>query len=441
MSSSSDNSSVLVCERREHPWSTDSAWKGYRKGLFTFVCCWVGALIVWHIVANGLPWSHSPLVAAAGSHSLGLPGASALVLLTAADAVFRCAAVAWETSFAPLQPLLLSPSQWWQVPLALVVCAALIALFARVDRPALRHTVTETATTSAVAPSPSGIKGASGTALRRSVAAWVVLGPGRLLAGPLLVPAAYLLLNPWLCGVATVNPATGVAVSFFVAPDCNPSLPCYQGAHWALLSLSAVALAALLWAHGTIAVPGSASVGFGLAHYAPVTVPARLALAAAAKVIPIASPLAAASAALALNTLLLLSLILFLRCGTVALPPAVTAALTACYAAPVVVGTVAVWLLAVSLGVSAANPTLVALYCVVAGVIGGSAVVWLRRPSEAVAPAPPTVTIERDMKAAEEVCDRVESRTAEFVTDDPVAAVFSVGSRAAATQLGRPAWA
>lgn len=289
--------------------------------------------------------NHStPARRAAGSCTQGL----CALLVGAVDVVFRCAAatlvladwakVGLGSQARMLHPLLLVPAEWWHFVAACLGVALAMVAFVRKDRATLPLARTSCITACdgavpwgrATQVVPAGLPhgGAEGD-LPRSVGTAMcdvlVAMWGRGLASALLLPASYLLLSVFACGYTGTevgpgpalagNGASAVGQLYSVTSRCSSVLACFTPWHWVAMVASLALVLGLLFVYGPLAHAHTLDGGLGVAHCLPLTVPGRIALAYAVKVLVHRTPLGALALASACNTLL------FVCAAVVAMPP------------------------------------------------------------------------------------------------------------------------
>lgn len=293
------------------------------------------------------PGHATPVMCVVGSCTQGL----CALLVGAVDIVFRCAAASlvledWaKVGLGPqarrLRPLLLVPAEWWHFVAACLAVALAMMTFVRKDRAVLPRARTSCITaregskargflggTAQVVPSGQPHGGAEVELPRPFGAALcdVLLAMwGRGLASVLLLPASYLLLSVFVCGftgsdlapspASAGNGAADAGLLFSVTSRCSTALACFTTWHWVGMVAALALLTSLLFVYGPLSHGHTLDGGLGIAHCLPLTVPARIVLAYAAKVLAHRTPLGALIVGSAVNALL------FVCAALVAVPP------------------------------------------------------------------------------------------------------------------------
>jgi hypothetical protein len=286
------------CVKKCHPWKQDS---GKQHFYFTItvivISCVLGAIVLWLAfvetcwVGNAAARMHNAVHAAAASavHTAGQFVLHLVLLLPwfFAELLFRTApyaapAVPWPHKYEKARVFfyrfILLPHEWWLQLLAVLLVALAVVVYINVD---LKHLRPQSAAARqrAVAPS-TGDKRPVTPRLLTSVGAWLLLYPGRLVSSPLFVPAAYLLLNAFLCFARRTK-----AELHFVTQDCDSVFQCYTFWHWCLMVFCGVVLVVMTWAYFNTVVPREETVGFGLPYFLLFTIPIRLVLSWAGKLL------------------------------------------------------------------------------------------------------------------------------------------------------------
>ena len=317
---------VNECRAQDHPWDGPGTSHSTAKVVVTLLSVALGCAVVYlggETAAPGQLWSRAKAAVAAKHPGYGTVSATTLGNIAVAvwaivDLAFRVAPVAHEDGpvGSRLHALVLRPSVWLAMVGAAVGVTAVVAVFAVKDRKTLRPpTVHAPRQLTNVLPtslsSESDASAAVQGGLATSTGAWLALGAGRLVASPLLLPAAFLLLAPWVC-THQINFASSPSDAY-VTGDCGEGGECFTFWHWGVLAITAAALATLLHTYRKAFVPASASAYFGMPAFLLLTVPTRIVLAWAATVLPFFSVVWSLAAVLVCNAVLTVCALLYTK--------------------------------------------------------------------------------------------------------------------------------
>lgn len=336
--SPSSNATLLSCVTKPHPWKHDTSQKGYGIGIATAVSAFIGAMFVLH---SWRQLCHSRSVSQRLSDALGVlsaadprrvkKGPSLLFMWALVDVLFRTAPFSWsdvpwdqrgselEGARAVFFMFLVRPATWWLLMMGMVLVYGAVILFVLSDRAVIKYATNESASVLPVGVSMSPRK-AVDAGVSQTVRGWLVLGTGRLMAGgPLLLPAVYILLTPWVCPSQGVQRTAGGVdeVYSYATSECGPGsvLRCYGFWHWVYLAASLIGLGGLMWCYAPLSIPTSLKPAFGLPHFEVVTVPLRMLLGWSARVLVYFSVCWSLWLSLLCNMALLGALVLYLRSG------------------------------------------------------------------------------------------------------------------------------